>query len=461
MEACVIILAEVDLSRVSLMSDTVITSPKDHSSQRTDPQRLAWGVLLMAFAIFCAICVITGIGVNFFLFQSTIPMTSLLSVARGSAGANEQLVDAPTSLSFNADIRTVAQSQVTLAFIDQEANNRLIASVTLKENTSLKLQSASRPRFDWSTTGYQVDLTRISGKFDILIAEGLGRDVSIRLTTSQGALVNLKNSGRYSIDTSEASVRVVTREGEAILIPPNLEYGIAISPQNQGIVYTSNSLVALKPGYTDLLRNSYFRKMNPNVTVGAELDGWVCANDANDTPRGSYRSQFMDGVMTLRLERYEDATSHGRTSCLQTFQPGLNLVDSPYNYFALRTTFRIHFQSLNACGFDGSECPLMLRMDYIDQQGEAKTWYHGFFSENDPQRESPVRCDSCAQEHESINKDIWYTYDSGSLFALFPPDQRPVSIIAIMFYASGHQYDVQISEVALVGGHVDEATPTS
>lgn len=441
------------------MSDTVITPQKNHTSQRADPQRLAWGVLLIAFAIFCVICVITGIGVNFFLFQSTIPMTSTLSVARGSAGANELLVGAPTGISFNADIRTVAQSQATLAFIDQEANNRLIASVTLKENSTLRLQSALRPRFDWSTTDYEIDLTRISGRFEILIGERLGRDVSVRLTTSQGALVNLKNSGRYSIDTSDASVRVVTREGDAILIPPNLEYGIAIPPQNQGIVYTSNNHVELKPGYTDLLRNSYFRKMNPNVTIGAELDGWVCANDADDTPRGSYRSQFMDGVMTLRLERYEGATSHGRTSCLQTFQPGLSLVDSPYNYFALRTTFRIHFQSLSACGIDGSECPLMLRMDYIDRKGEAKTWYHGFYAENNPQLETPLRCDSCSQEHESINKDIWYTYDSGSLFALFPPDQRPVSIIGIMFYASGHQYDVQISEVALLGGHVDEVIP--
>jgi len=439
------------------MSGTVIPSPKNPAAPRMDPQRLAWGVLLIAFAIFCIVCVVSGIGLNFFLFQSTIPMSSWLNVARGSAGANEQLADTSTSVSFNADLRTAAQSQATLAFVDQESNNRLIASVTLKENTSLRLQSASRPRFNWSTTGYQVDLTRISGKFDVLIAEGLDRDVSIRLTTSQGALVNIKNSGRYSIDTSDASVRVINREGDAILIPPNLEYGIAVSPQNQGIVYTSNNQVEVKPGYVDLLRNSYFRKMNPNVTVGAELDGWVCANDANDNPRGSYRSQFLDGVMTLRLERYENATSHGRTSCLQTFQPGLTLVDSPYNYFGLRATFRINFQSLNACGFDGSECPLMLRMDYTDQRGEAHTWFHGFYAVNDPQRESPLRCDSCAQEHEFINKDTWYTYESGSLFSLFPPDQRPVSIIGVMFYASGHQYDVQISEIALLGGQVDES----
>lgn len=441
------------------MSDSVINPPGSHTSRRMDPQRLAWGILLIAFAIFCVICVITGIGVNFFLFQSTIPISSWLSVARGSAGANEQLVGAPLSLSFNADIRTVAQSQAVLAFVDQELSDRLVAVVTLKDNSSLRLQSASRPRFNWSTIGYQVDLTRISGKFDILIAENLGREVSVRLTTSQGALINLKNSGRYSIDTSDASVRVVNRQGDAILIPPNLEYGIAIPPQNQGIVYTTSNHVELKPGYVDLLKNSYFRKMNPNVTAGAELDGWVCANDADDSPRGSYRSQFIDGMMTLRLERYEGANSHGRTSCLQTFQPRLNLAESGYNYFNLRVSFRIHFQSLSACGIDGSECPLMLRMDYVDQKGDAKIWYHGFYAENNPQLESPLRCDSCAQEHEFVNKDTWYTYDSGSLFALFPPDQRPASIIGIMFYSSGHQYDVQVSEVALLGGHVEDVIP--
>ena len=96
----------------------------------------------------------------------------------------------------------------------------------------------------------------------------------------------------------------------------------------------------------------------------------------------------------------------------------------------------------------------MLRIDYIDQNGQARKWYHGFYAMNDMQLAYPLQCNSCAQAHEFINPRSWYSYDSGNLFTLFPPDERPSKILAVWFYASGHQYDVQLSEVALVGSRV-------
>jgi hypothetical protein len=47
---------------------------------------------------------------------------------------------------------------------------------------------------------------------------------------------------------------------------------------------------------------------------------------------------------------------------------------------------------------------------------------------------------------------VWYTYDSGNWFNLLPPGKRPVAISNVQFYASGHQYDVYVGEVALLGG---------
>ena len=51
-----------------------------------------------------------------------------------------------------------------------------------------------------------------------------------------------------------------------------------------------------------------------------------------------------------------------------------------------------------------------------------------------------------------MNAQSWYTYDSGNLLSLFPgePERQIRSIVGVWFYASGHEYDVQVSEVSLL-----------
>ncbi len=436
----------------------------ERSNARTDPHRLAWGVLLMAFAVFCVTCAAAGFVVNFFLFQSTVPMLSNLTVSRGSVEVTEpadpiaRSVRTPVNLSGIAEVGTDSQSQAKLFVRDTLADGRLIAIVTLHTNSTLTLRTAARPRFNWSTSGYFVDLRDVSGRFDITIVPDLGRDVLVTLRSTQGVLINLSESGDYIVNTSNTRVQVLNRAGMAVLVPIGSQVGYVVPVAGQGVVDTETNTFETRQGYTELLQNSSFTALNPSVSSGDAqelLSGWVCNNDPTDDPPGSYRSQMVDGVMLLRLERFGDATTHGRTSCVQTFgQTGLDVVARGFDYLALRATFSINFQSLNACGIEGSECPLMLRVDYIDQNGQAQKWYHGFFSANDEQLLYPLQCNSCRQAHEFINPKTWYTFDSANLFALLPPDQRPVQIVAVWFYASGHQFDVQVSEIALLGGRV-------
>lgn len=448
------------------MSDTAVLP--EQPNMRTDPHRLAWGVLLMAFAAFCVICAAAGFVMNFFLFQSTVPMLSGLTVSRGSVEVTEpadpvaRSVRMPINLTGIAQVSTDSQSQAKLFIRDALADGRLIAVVTLHTNSSLTLRTAARPRFNWSTSSYFVDLRDVSGRFDITVVPDLGRDVLVSLRSTQGVLISLNESGSYIVNTSNTRVQVYNRSGMAVLVPAGSQVGHVVPMAGQGVVDTETNSFASKQGFTELLQNGNFAQINPSVSSGDAqelLTGWVCNNDPNDSPPGSYRSQMVDGVMMLRLERFGDATTHGRTSCVQTFgQTGLNLPARGFDYLALRATFSIHFQSLNACGIEGSECPLMLRVDYIDQNGQAQKWYHGFFAVNDEQLLYPLQCNSCRQAHEFINPKTWYTFDSANLFALLPPDQRPVEIVAVWFYASGHQFDVQVSEIALLGGQVSPET---
>ncbi|MBZ0291850.1 MAG: hypothetical protein K8L99_04710 [Anaerolineae bacterium] len=345
----------------------------------------------------------------------------------------------------------------------------MIADMTLSANASVDFRSAVRPRFDWSTSDYLIDLRNAVGELDVSVSQGISRDVtvSIQPIEEEDIFVNLTGAGRYSVEISRSQINVYNRGGSAFIILEGRQ-GYSIPINQMGVFHTDDSRVEILPGYVNLLENSGFETLNPSVGAAGStqelLNAWICGNDPNDEPQGSYRSQLYEGRMTLRFERYQGATTHGRTFCFQSFGSNrLDVGELNLDYLALQMSFFIHHQSLNICGVDGSECPITLRMDYIDNEGESHNWFHGFYSKKDPQSSSPVRCDSCAQEHEFINEKSWYTYNSGNLLSLFPDDQKISSIIGIWFYASGHEYDVQVEEVSLLARYAtdDEAAAES
>ena len=345
-------------------------------------------------------------------------------------------------------------------FVDTQSSDRVVANVTLKNNSSITLQSALRPRFEWSTNNYVIWLYDAAGEFDITISENIERDVLIYIQTglANQTRVTLDGPGNYLMSVTENYTEVYNRNGNAYLIPTaESNQGYSIASGQRGRIDALTNTVDLAPGYTNLLRNSNFETLNENVGSGSLqelLTGWVCNNDPSDNPPGEYLSQIFEGRRTLRLERYGGATTNGRTSCFQTF--GSNALDVnalALDYLSLRTQFYIRHQSLNACGFEGSECPLMLRIDYMNQSGNSERWFHGFFAKRESASTFPLVCSGgCLQEHEFVNAQSWYTYDSGNLLSLFPgePERQIRSIVGVWFYASGHEYDVQVSEVSLL-----------
>jgi hypothetical protein len=452
---------------VYLSEQVVVSDGREIVTRRVDPHRLAWGVLLAAFAIFCSIAIVIIAGINYFLFQSAVPIKSMLSLGRGTVGIME-LANSIEQIGRNGDmlltgtvITTDPQSQGTIQFLDPQAADDLVAAVTLHNGSALTLRQAARPRFEWSQTRHVIELGNVSGRFSVTVPSLPGRNVLVNIETGAGAIVNLEGAGRYMINASGDQLSVINREGAATFIPPDLRQGHSIPVDRQGIIHYSDNTVEQKPGYVNLVKDSSFQTLN-----GGQLDlqAWVCGNDPSDNPSGRYDFLSMNGLLPLRFIRADNATTHGRTSCVQSFgQGGVDITALNYNYLGVRATLNIESQSLNACGSDGSECPLMLRMDYIDDTGKGQRWFHGFYSrEADPQSNYRQRCASCIQDHDLINQGAWYTYESPNLLTLLE-ETPPVSIVSIWFYASGHQWDVRIGEIALIGAHVDnvEVLPPS
>lgn len=429
-------------------------------------QRVAWAVMLIAFGVFCALCVVSGIGVNFFLFQSRVPMPAELVVGRGTVGLTgtdliETVVRSSRELFNSAVISTDGQSQATLSFIDPQRDRRLVASVTVKRNTMLDLETVSRPRFDLSSEHYDVQIEDLAGSLDVFIPSGLDRTIRVSVRTPQGVWVLLSASGQYSIRASETDVIVNNVNGEALVVAPD-QVGTSVQPGERGVITygvddDSSTFVSV-PAYTDLIINSSFEQTNAAITTDTdprELPlSWGCADQVNEPPGGYYGISRVDGRVVMQLRRGGGASSHGETFCVQSFgppgTPGRDV--TAYSYLSLRATFRIQGQSLSTCGIAGSECPLMMQITYIDIYGRQQQWYHGFYVYSNPSLGYPLSCDSCRQEHEPINANTWYTYESDNLYSLISSLERPQSIQEVRFYASGHEYDVTVSSVSLLAG---------
>ena len=97
----------------------------------------------------------------------------------------------------------------------------------------------------------------------------------------------------------------------------------------------------------------------------------------------------------------------------------------------------------------------MLRLDYLVEddltgqlvQGEL---IYGFYAVAGPADPYDATCASCRQNHVRVQDKVWYSFDSGNILTLFTPDQRPLAISRLRFYASGHEYDVSISRMELI-----------
>ncbi|MBN8593724.1 MAG: hypothetical protein J0M33_18350 [Anaerolineae bacterium] len=425
------------------MSESVIAIPRSS----THAQRIAWVVLIMAFAIFCALCIGLWIGAQFFFFESSVPLLSRVIVARGAISVATGAVSAGKELTSGDQVEMVSGSQASLFFRDSQDGNRLVASITLNNDTSVQFWTATVPRFGWSNGGYYVELRGLRGDADIFVPQNLPRAIRMIVTSRQGDLVEISSSGLYALRLTDSRLEVVNRGGNQITLTPfNAIEGRSIPIDDRAVIDSSRpDLVALESASTNMLRNSTFE----SVFQGLATD-WACTNSTDNLPRGSYAAEIQDGRSVMHLARAEDATTNGQTACSQFFGNGVDITS--FTNLSFRVAFNLQYQSLNACGTEGSECPLMLRVDYLDAGGEMQQWYLGFYFRLEPNRNDPLRCLGCPLEHVRVNEKTWYTYDSGNWLALFPErlPQRPVAIQSVTFYASGHQYDVYVGEVSLL-----------
>jgi hypothetical protein len=429
-------------------------------------QRIAWAVMLGAFFTFCGICAFTVYGTYSFLFQSTVPMTAVAQASRGSIGITgtdlrEDVERGTRALSLNNLVRPNEQdSQGVILIQDPYHDNAFVASVTLIGDSTASLRTALRPRFNWSNpfnqsgADYIVEVTRLRGRFEVTIADDLPLDLALDLFTDftdRRVRIRLSAAGWYSIDADGNSVTVTSHGGTALIYGPDSNVGYSVTAGSGSIYTIDTDVIRAQPQEVQLLQNS---QLAPSDTGGTPFPrSWVCSSrpDVITEPRGNFSAERLDGRQVLRIIR-TGTQSPAQTSCVQGLPVGQVWQDvSGYEELSIRTSFYLNYQSLAACGVEGSECPLMLRLDYINADGEDSFLIFGFYSvPAAPEQRFPQTCPNCIRDHIRVQEKTWYSFDSGNILAGFPADQRPVAISQLQFYAAGHEYDVRVSRMELV-----------
>lgn len=453
------------------MTDAV--APEAMPNPTIHIQRTAWGVMVLAFLLFMTFCAISSIGIYYFFFESTVPLNTVVQVGRGTAvitdanfterglRLNTTLTTLPTTIS------TDTQSQVTLSFHNGETDTNLIAALTLRNNTALELRQALTPRFVWGRGQQVVNIRNFQGALDALVGPNTRSDGLITIETTQGARIQLLAQGRYTLDVSANRVSVTVRSGHARLYSIARDQISDIHSGQQGTIIISHGNPIVKDARNNLIENSLITFAIPDVdlsnnAVAALPARWGCTTNQRELPRGAYRADIYDGREVLRLVRSDGATANGEVRCKQIYaEPGQDVQD--FNYLELEATFLINFQSVSRCGVAGSECPLMLQIVYEDVNGINREWLQGFYYNNGQQQDYPLRCTTCVAglaEHQQINEKAWYTYRSGNLFPTLAALGEPAYIRSVEFYASGHEFDTSVGEVALIAGIADAVLPS-
>ena len=456
-------MAELLQEAVTGSANGQAAEPADNPpSAAVSPGRMAWGVLLAAFAVFCLLGFSSLFLVYYYLFQSSVAIPTALHVAQGTVGITgsdlietverewEDLTNTLTGIS------TDSQSQATLQFWNDrpaESDPDLIAAVTLQRNTFIKLSHTSQPRFEWSLNQQDIQLSKLDGQVEVLVSGVGGQPFHMSIATEQGVKVYFTQNGRYRLTASHDEVRLLNLAGEAVVLFADEAANPSLVSGGQELTARLGSrTIETRMNVENALVNADFSLQGVAAADGSPNlpERWGCSQEQDAPPRGSFSVEQFDGRAAIRLNRLENtASSNGKVSCLQLFgRDGLDV--SGVDSLRVLATFNLNYQSLSRCGIDGSECPLMLLIDYEDRRGQSQKWYKGFYYDDLLVDAYPTRCDSCPQDHQNINRRVWYTYESANLFYVIDELLRPARLRSISFYASGHQFDTLVSEVLLL-----------
>jgi len=398
-----------------------------------------------AFAVFCALCAGIPLFAWNFVRNSEVEQKVNLEVGAGTVSVTrpgrilaEVIEDRLDNVPEAAEIRTDRDSQAILAFGDPQ-NDAPLGSVQIYGGTVISLTRIRSPRFEYSQKAHHILLQLDGGRARVSLADGGGRPVVITLQTPQGTVV-FEQAGSYSVEVTEQETQVTVRDGQAVARARGSQ--TVVNANQRTVIPAGSQPLGALPPERNLLNGDLFGQdigaawgITERQREPGDDQGYIEVTDSLGRPAAHFVRQGLDwGLLELRHVLNRDVRD--------------------LRELRIHLAVLIQRQDLARCGTMGSECPVMVKVEFLDTSDTPREWLQGFYGDSPSTADAPGACVTCPPPtgpHIRLQPGIWYVYDSPNLIeAMTAQGLTPASVRAVTIYASGHTFESQVSEVELL-----------
>ena len=397
--------------------------------------------------MFLIIAILVPVSVNAYLQNATQSLPVTVQTNQGTVrvddnGASLAVLpgDPPQEMPSGASVLTDGTAAGSLSVLLPE-DEALLARLQIYSNTAVRLAQATTPQFGLSEQPNRFDLSLTNGRLRLVVPEAEERPLVANISTPHGEVV-VEEPGQYSFDVSNQVTQVTVQEGEADITAVG-EMLTLQDAQRARIVLDSPPEGPFAP-QRDLIRNGDF---------GNGADDWVqYAWNVEREPVGSVNIVDVAGEPGLQVIR--DGQGHADVGIRQV----INKDVTDYALLELEVNLRILGQTLAVCGSVGSECPIIIRVEYDDEDGNSQVWQQGFYAVGfSGQEGTPDVCVTCPQPlfaHARVPLAQFSVFRANLIEDVQQKGFLPPRFIKnVSVFASGHSFNVEILEVAL---HAEE-----
>jgi len=407
----------------------------------SNPERLAWVVLLSSFLACVALGVMTPLGARWYIRHAQVNQEVSLEVQRGPLsvvygghGQPRSVFEDNSDIPRGSRVRAPNATSGRLLIQSPQSNGEApIATVQLYDETEIVLSSARSPQFATSHLPHEITLEVEAGRVRVNVFGATDRSTVVNVHTTQGTIKVEEGSYEVKINsTTEATVRygradVTCESGETM----------SLGPTERALV-SVDSVQGPLPAARNLVENGDF---------SAPLeDGWETYDEQTDPelPPGEIQiaTTLVGNEEKNVVEFSREAVNHAEVGITQEIDYDVRDFASLELHMAVNIVNQ-NILGFGGCGYLGSECPIIVRIDYKDIHGTDHEWLHGFYIG------SPAEDWDIKGWHEKLEVGTWQPYNSGNLMEELGTTP-PALVQGVTIYASGHSFNAMVTEVELL-----------
>jgi hypothetical protein len=408
---------------------------------RNNPERLAWVTLLGSFFICVTLSVTTPLTGRWYVRNSRMTQQVSLQIQRGPLSVVRGGRGRPVSVAEDSDnvlegSRIEAPNATSGRLVieaPQSKDASPLANVQLYDETEIVLASARSPRFSSSPLPHEIVLEMEAGRMRINVLGDSDRSTIAEVHTAHGVITLQEGSYEVKIN-SETEVTV--RYGQAD-VATRVEDALSLGPGERALLGAEDVDGPL-PAARNLVVNGDFEKpLDSEWSIHAEQADPKQAPGSVDVVTASLGNEERPVA-----NFYRNAVNHAEVGIRQDINYDVRDFTSLELHMAVRIDSE-NILGLGGCGWVGSECPIMVRLEYKDIHGTDREWLRGFYI-GEPADGWPI-----LGWHERLEPRTWQPYNSGNMMEELT-DTPPALIKGISIYASGHSFDAMVTEVELL-----------